>query len=76
MKRNVIRFITNLKHSIYETKHGMYIGSDLEKEINLFKKEERRLKSKIDHYVLCNNLDDDEKLQKAQHEFSKLIIKK
>ena len=54
----------------------MYIGSDLEKEINLFKKEERRLKSKIDHYLLCNNLDDDEKLQKSQHEFSKLINKK
>jgi len=29
LKANVIRFIRNIKHSIYDRKHGLYSGQDI-----------------------------------------------
>ena len=45
LKANVIRFIRNIKHSIYDSKHGLFSGQEIvmkfeyfEREINLIEK--------------------------------------
>jgi hypothetical protein len=43
----------------------MYKGSDIAKNINQYRKDEKKLKNKLNHYKICNNKSDEDALEKV-----------
>ena len=49
LKANVIRFIRNIKHSIYDNKHGLYSGTEIVMKFKWFERQIKKLEIKICH---------------------------